>query len=484
MPKKARDQFAQWLRPAFYLGQNPISLTGAILTTSAGLTLVTFWAYEILKGGPIHPYTGIVFFLVLPGIFVLGLLLMPLGALLRRRKLRREGKLTQPYPAIDFRRPMLRRALVLVIFASALNATVLGIASYKGVEHMDSVEFCGQTCHVVMTPEFTAYKGSPHSRVPCVDCHIGSGAPWFVRAKISGVRQVFAVAFKTYSRPIGSPVHDLRPARDTCEQCHWPQKFTGDKLVVRTKFTDDEKNTPLTTVLLMKIGGRRGNGGVGIHGRHLDTMERIHYVSTDRKRQVIPRVTYLADDGRQVVYASGEVKTTPEQLNAGEHRTMDCMDCHNRPTHAFQLPERAVDEAMAASRISPELPFAKKKSVELLHATYPDRDTASRKIPASFADFYLTKYPETYQAHRALVETSGEAVSQIYLRNVFPNMKITWGTYPNNLGHEDFLGCFRCHDGKHKSADGKLISDDCDACHSVLAQEESNPKVLADLGLK
>jgi nitrate/TMAO reductase-like tetraheme cytochrome c subunit len=484
MRKIVQDQLAKWLRPAFYLGQNPISLAGAILTTSAGLTLVTFWAYEILKGGPIHPYTGIVFFLILPGIFLLGLVLMPLGALLRRRKLRREGKLAKPYPAVDLRRPVLRRALVLVIFASALNAAVMGIASYKGVEHMDSVEFCGQTCHVVMAPEFTAYQGSPHSRVPCVECHIGSGAPWFVKAKISGVRQVFAVTLKTYSRPIGSPVKNLRPARDTCEQCHWPQKFTGDKLLVRKKFTDDEKNTPLTTVLLMKIGGHSGNGGVGIHGRHLEDVERIAYISTDRRRQVIPQVTYLADDGRQIVYTSSEMKATTAQLKAGEHRSMDCMDCHNRPAHAFQLPERAVDEAMAANRISPELPFSKKKSVELLRTEYPDRESAARKITSSFADFYRTKYSDTYQTHRALVETSGEAVSQIYLRNVFPNMKITWGTYPNNLGHEDFLGCFRCHDGNHKSADGKLISDDCEACHSLLAQEESNPKVLADLGLK
>jgi hypothetical protein len=484
MPQRTRESIARWLRPAFYLGQNSISLLGAVLTSSAGLTLVTFWAYEILKGGPIHPYTGIVFFLVLPGFFLLGLLLMPLGAFLRRRKLRREGKLDQPYPAIDLRRPVLRRALVLVIFASALNATVLGIASYKSVEHMDSVEFCGQTCHVVMAPEFAAYEGSPHSRVPCVECHIGSGAPWFVRAKISGVRQVFAVAFETYSRPIPSPVEQLRPARDTCEQCHWPQKFTSDKLLVRTKFSDDEKNTPLTTVLLMKIGGRRGTGGVGIHGRHLDTVERIHYVSTDRRRQVIPRVTYLADDGHEVVYNSTEMKATREQLNAGEHRTMDCMDCHNRPTHAFQLPERAVDEAMAASRISPELPFAKKKSVELLRAEYAERDSAARKIPASFAEFYRTTYPDKYQTHRALVEASGQQVAEIYLRNIFPHMKITWGTYPNNIGHEDFLGCFRCHDGNHKSADGKLISDDCEACHTILAQEETDPKVLADLGLK
>lgn len=484
MPERKAGVIVSWVRPAFYLGQNPISLTGAVLTTSAALTLVAFWMFEILRGGPIHPYTGIVFFLILPGVFVIGLLLIPLGVFLRRRRLKKEGKLAHPYPAIDLRRPILRRALVLVVFASALNATLLGVASYKGVEHMDSVEFCGQTCHAVMEPEFAAYEGSPHSRVPCVDCHIGSGAPWFVRAKISGVRQVFAVAFKTYSRPIPSPVEQLRPARDTCEQCHWPQKFTGDKLLVRKKFTDDEANTPLTTVLLMKIGGRRGDGGVGIHGRHLDDVERIGYISTDGRRQVIPRVTYVGDDGREIVYTSAEMKVTREGLAAGEHRTMDCMDCHNRPTHAFQLPERAVDEAMAANRVSPDLPFAKKKSVELLRAEYPDRDTAARKIPASFAEFYRATYPDKYQSHRALVESSGQQVAQIYLRNVFPNMKITWGTYPNNIGHEDFLGCFRCHDGNHKSADGKLISDDCEACHTVLAQEESDPKILADLGLK
>jgi len=237
-------------------------------------------------------------------------------------------------------------------------------------------------------------------------------------------------------------------------------------------------------VLLLKIGGRRGDGGIGIHGRHLDEVERIQYVTTDRRRQVIPQVTYAGADGRQIVYASSEIKATAEQLKTAERRTMDCMDCHNRPSHAFQMPERAVDEAMATNRISPELPFAKKKSVELLRATYPDRGTAARKIPASFAEYYRTTYPQEYQTHRALVESSGQQVAEIYLRNVFPNMKITWGTYPNNIGHEDFLGCFRCHDGSHKSADGKLISDDCEACHTVLAQEESDPKVLADLGLK
>jgi NapC/NirT cytochrome c family, N-terminal region/Cytochrome c7 and related cytochrome c len=484
MPKRARDQFGQWLRPVFYLGQNPISLTGAVLTTSAAWTLLAFWVYEIIKGGPIHPYTGIVFFLILPGIFVFGLLLMPVGGLLRRRRLRRQGKLAHPYPPIDLRRPVFRRTLGFITLATFANVAILGVSSYRGVEHMDSVEFCGKTCHTVMAPEFTAYQGSPHSRVACVDCHIGSGAPWFVRAKISGVRQVFAVAFDTYSRPIPSPVKELRPARETCEQCHWPQKFTADKLVVRTKYSDDEKNTPLTTVLLLKIGGQAGRGGTGIHGRHLFQTERIHYVSTDEKRQVIPRVTYVSDEGRTLDYVSSEVKVTPEQLARGERRAMDCMDCHNRPTHAFQLPERAVDNAMAQNRIGPELPFAKKKSVELLRAEYSDRDAAARQIAAGFNEFYRTTYPAVYRDRRAVVESSAGQVADIYRRNIFPHMKIAWGTYPNNIGHEDFLGCFRCHDGSHKSADGKVIPDDCETCHAILAQEETDPKVLADLGLK
>jgi nitrate/TMAO reductase-like tetraheme cytochrome c subunit len=473
-----------WLQPAVYLGQNPITLAGAVLTTSSAITLLGFWAFEIIQGGPIHPYTGIVFFLILPGIFVLGLVLMPLGGLLRRYRLRRAGKLPHVYPTIDLKRPMLQRAFFWVIGLTFANVVIMGTASYKGIEHMDSVQFCGQTCHSVMAPEYTAYLNSPHSRVACVDCHIGAGAPWFVRAKISGVRQVFAVTLKTYDTPIPSPVRNLRPARDTCEHCHWPDRFTGDKLLVRTKYADDEQNTPSTTVLLMKIGGRTTQGLVGIHGRHLDVGSRIEYVSTDGRRQVIPRVTYTDDSGKKVDYVSDEIKTTPAELDRAERRQMDCMDCHNRPTHAFQLPERAVDEAMTAGTISKDLPFVKKQAVAALRTSYPDRTVASERIPQALVDFYRSNYPQVYQNRRAAVETAAQRVNAIYQRNVFPEMKIAWGTYPNNLGHDDFLGCFRCHDGKHKSADGKVINDDCSACHQVLAMEEKDPKVLADLGLK
>jgi hypothetical protein len=322
---------------------------------------------------------------------------------------------------------------------------------------------------------------SPHSRVGCVQCHIGPGASWFVRSKLSGARQVLAVTAGTYSRPIPSPVRELRPARETCEQCHWPRKFHGNKLVVRTKYAEDEANTPSTSVLMLRIGGEGPLGAAGIHGRHLDISERIQYLTTDDKRQVIPRVRYRDDRGRVTEYAT---EGAPSADGTGEWRAMDCMDCHNRPTHAFDLPERGVDRAIGEGRISPTLPWARKEAVRLLRADYPDRDTAARSIADGFAAFYADGHPAVYRERRKDVDAAVEAVQAIYHRNVFPEMKVGWGTYANNVGHEDFPGCFRCHDDQHKAADGRVITQDCSACHAVLAMEESDPKVLGDLGLR
>jgi nitrate/TMAO reductase-like tetraheme cytochrome c subunit len=478
----ARDRLASWSRPLAYLGRNPVTLTGAVLTTSAALTMIGFWALEMMTGRPMHPYSGIVLFLILPAIFVLGLVLMPVGALLRRRKLRAQGELPREYPQLDFRQPVLRNAALMVLAATMMNVVILGVATYKGMEHMDSPQFCGVTCHQVMAPEYTAYANSPHSRVPCVECHVGPGARGFVHAKLAGTRQLWEVTFNSYSRPIPVPVDDLRPARETCEHCHWPQKFHGDKLTVRTRFSDDEANSRLITVLMLRIGGHSDLGATGIHGRHLAEASRIRYESTDG-RQVIPRVTYVDDSGKLVEFVSAEAT----QASAGkerETREMDCIDCHNRPTHNFQLPERAVDRSLAEGRISAGLPFVRKKAVELLRADYPDQDTAGRRIVDGLGAFYQASYPAVYKDRRSQVDAAAAEVKAIYLRNIFPEMKVAWGTYANNIGHEDFPGCFRCHDDQHKSADGKAISQDCDACHSTLAMEEANPKVLADLGLK
>jgi nitrate/TMAO reductase-like tetraheme cytochrome c subunit len=473
-----------WARLLYYLSQNTLSLIGVVLTTSSAITLIGFWMYDFMLPGPPHPYVGILLFLILPGVFVFGLVLIPIGIGLRRRQLQQIGELPTVYPAIDLKMPMVRNSLFFIGFATILNVMIFGLASYKGVSYMDSKEFCGLSCHTVMAPEYNAYENSPHSRVECVQCHIGPGAGWFIRAKLSGLRQVFAVTFHTYSRPIPSPVKYLRPARDTCEQCHWPQRFSGDKFILKTNYKDDEKNTPMTTALVMKIGGRASSGSVGIHGRHLDDDSRIQYISTDERRQVIPVVYYTDAKGKTVEYVSTDIKVSKQELEKGEQRTMDCIDCHNRPTHAFELPANAVDLRMSRGLISPELPYIQKKSVELLKADYPDRDIAQKQIVEGIENYYRTSYPGVYTSKRALIEQSAENVAKIYLRNIFPDMKMTWGVHPNNLGHNDFPGCFRCHDGSHTSADGRTISNDCTACHNLVAVQEENPKLLADLGLQ
>jgi NapC/NirT cytochrome c family, N-terminal region len=457
-----------------------------VLTTASAVTLIAYWTFEILLGGGAHeyPYSGILFFLALPSLFVLGLILVFIGALWRRHVLVRRGELPTVYPRIDLADPLLRRAAVLVTVATFVNVLIFTTAAYQGTRYMDSVRFCGLTCHTVMQPEYTAYLDSPHSRIACADCHIGPGASWFVRSKVSGVRQVFAVTFHTYSRPIPSPVEHLRPARATCEECHWPQRFEGSPLFVVTHYASDKDNTSSSTVLVMKIGGHDGQGMVGIHGHHLDPGVKITYIATDQKRQVIPQVTYTDPSGKTVVFNSTDAKATPDQLSAGEHRTMDCMDCHNRPSHTFQLPDRALDEAISRQQISADLPFIKKQALAALQVNYPDRDTASQQIAQTLGDFYKTNYPQVAASEGAKIESSIQTVQAIYARNIFPKMNVTWGTYPNNLGHTDWPGCFRCHDGSHVSADGQTIPNDCATCHDMLAVDEHNPKILGELGMK
>ncbi len=471
-----RELLGRLLSPLAVVVRDKVALAGVVITTSAAFTLIGFWAVELLSGHPTHPYAGIVLFMILPGIFVGGLLLIPAGLLLRRWRERRGA----PVAPLGLDKELLKNAAMLVGALTAVNVVLLGVATYKGVEYMDSTTFCGLACHQVMSPEYTAYVNSPHSRVACTQCHIGPGASWFVKSKLSGARQVVAVTLGTFSRPIPSPVHELRPARETCEQCHWPQKFHGDRLQVRTKFADDESNTASHSILLMRIGGTQAGGQVGIHGRHFDAKSRVRYQTTDDRRQVIPRVIYVGDDGKEVEYA---IDGAPP-ATAGEWREMDCVDCHNRPTHAFDMPESGLNRAMQAGRIPADLPFVKREAAAAIQADYADRDVAAREIVARITSFYEKNYPEVAKARAADVRKAAEAARDVWLRNVFPDMKLVWGSHPNNIGHEDFPGCFRCHDDQHKAKDGRTISQDCTTCHGVLAMEEPDPPMLADLGLK
>ena len=458
---------------------NWVGLFGLLVATCGLFAALCLIAIDFFHGFR-QPYMGILVYLIVPSFVWMGLIFMGVGVWLELRRRKKPAEAEARVEASGARRT---RQLATALAAVFLFLMLSALGSYRAFEVTESPQFCGALCHTVMKPEYTAYKISPHSRVRCTECHIGPGASWFVRSKLSGTRQLFAVAFHTYSRPIPSPVKYLRPARETCEQCHWPQRFTGDKFLVKEKFQDDEKNTKLTTVLVLKIGGVTWQGRVGIHGRHLETASRIHYISIDPERMIIPVVNYVTDTGKTITFVSSEIKTTPEQLAKGEHREMDCVDCHNRPTHTFEMPESAVDKQMATGQISPELPFVKKKAVELLKANYPDREAARQSIIQGLDDFYRTGYPQVYATRGALVQQSAEEIAAIYSRNIFPSMRLDWGTHPNNIGHMESPGCFRCHDGSHTSADGQTIPNDCSTCHSLLAMEEPNPKVLAELGM-
>jgi len=478
VPSKLRESLAYLIRPTFYLSQNLISRTGVVLATTSGITLVIALA-SLMVGFQPNPYAGILVFMILPAIFALGLVLIPIGIWRDYRRKGRAGDLPAIYPKVDFARGGVRRTVMFVAIMTAINVPIFAIAAYSSTEFMESTQFCGQTCHSVMDPEYTAYQRSPHARVACVECHIGAGASWFVRSKLSGSYQVVAVTFNLYPRPIPTPIHNLRPARETCEQCHWPERFSGDKLVIRTKYADDEKNSPTKDVLLVHIGGRNPDRRlVGIHGRHLGF---VSYLATDTKRQEIPWVSYRNEDGTVTEYASTETPPKADLVAHGERRTMDCMDCHNRPTHTYDIPENAVNREMAAGRISPALPFIHKLAIDLLKRNYPSRLAAQTELPEALREYYRKNYFAVYNSQRAEIEEAAKGILYIYQGNVFPEMNITWGTYPNNLGHNDFPGCFRCHDGNHKAKGGGEITQDCNACHSLLAMDEPDPKILHEL---
>lgn len=470
------------IAPLIYLSNNWISLIGVIVVTTA----TVFWLFLLpfsLRGEITHPYIGILIFLALPAVFFLGLVLIPLGILYRRRRDRARGQTPSTFPEINWQNLDFRRLLLFIAVTTFLNIVIASQLAYGAVTYMDSTAFCGLTCHRVMSPEYTSHENSSHARVDCASCHIGAGASWFVRSKLSGTSQVFYTLSGTYPRPIPAPVQNLRPARETCEQCHWPQRFTGDKVMVHTSYAEDEQNSATTTVLLMKVGGRAWNGTIGIHGAHLAENTSISYVATGGQRQTIPQVTYTDASGKTTVYNSSDDKPTPEALAKGEHRTMDCVDCHNRPTHNFQLPARALDDAMSSGNISPALPFIKKQALAALQKVYPDRDTGGHQIDQTLQTFYQARYPQLYAQRRKEILDAIQAVQNIYARNIFPEMKITWGTYLNNLGHMDSPGCFRCHDGNHSSAGGQTIPNDCATCHELKAVDEKNPAILTDLGI-
>jgi nitrate/TMAO reductase-like tetraheme cytochrome c subunit len=386
----------------------------------------------------------------------------------------REGVAAEPDRGVAF-----RRLAAFLVITTLLNVLIGAQLTYRAVEYMETRSFCGQSCHV-MKPEFTASQNSSHSRLGCVECHVAPGATGWVESKMAGTRQLFEVMFNSYPRPIPSAIesHRLVPANATCENCHWPDKFTGSKLRVIPNFAEDEANTATRTVLMMKVGGA-GNGG--IHGAHFGAGISLRFAAADAKRQTLPWVEYN-DRGRGISRTYVAQGATAAEINKLPKYEIQCVDCHNRPTHTFETPERAVQQAMAAGEISQALPFIRKKGVEVLKAGYTSESDAATRIPQTIRDYYQTSHTEIASTRPAEIKKAADTLLAIYNRNVFPDLKVTWGTYANNLGHTDYPGCFRCHDDSHSSSDQKTIGQDCASCHEMLAVDEASPEILKTLG--
>ncbi len=452
------------------LWNNLLTMGGIFLAIVGGLGLLTFGLFSSVSPTA-NPYVDIVGFLVLPGVLILGLVIIPFGILFKSWRLHRrnpEFKLAFRFPRIDLNDPRQRRAAKIVLGGTFILLPLVGVSSYHGYHFTDSARFCSESCHEVMEPQAVTYAQSGHARVPCAECHIGSGANWFVKAKLSGTRQVLAVLQNSYSRPIPSAIKHLRPARETCEQCHWPEKFFGAQLADLTRFASDESNTRHGIQMLLKTGGGSHSAShiAGIH-KHIALAGRIEYIAADDKLQEIPWVKMTHYDGHEVVYRSdGQPHSGPKPV--GQSRRMDCMDCHNRPAHNFLSPATAVDIALREGTVDVNLPFIKRESVAALVRSYPDAESAAAGIATAIASFYRANYPDVWRTRQASIRPAIEAVKRIYHTSFFSHMNVDWRTYPDNIGHKISPGCFRCHDGRHVDENGDAISHACSTCHTFL----------------
>jgi NapC/NirT cytochrome c family, N-terminal region len=453
------------------LVRHPLAIAGALITTASAVAFIALLIGMFL-GLFENPYGGIVVFVLFPALFVIGLALMPLGMWLQRRKLLQHPELFD-WPVLDFRQISVRRTALVIVVLTCINAAIVLVASYGALHAMESPKFCGQACHAPMHPQFTAWQQASHSRVACVACHIGEGPRGFMRAKLSGVRQLVNVAGNSYPRPIPAGAHMAAGAQAArCQGCHESKGGSRtDQIRVIREYADDEANTETMTVLQMHLAPSSSSPRA-IHW-HADPAVRVEYVATDPERQTIPFVKVTRADGSVKEYRAADA--TDSQITAGSSRTMDCVDCHNVVGHPMaSTPEKAVDQAIAAGRVSRALPFARREGVRLLKASYPTQDEAERAIDRELRQAFSSRHG----VDQAAVGNAVSAFQELYRSNVFPAMKVGWGQYPDNKGHVTSNGCFRCHDDSHKAKDGSTISADCEYCHRQIEQPAGRDEAL------
>ena len=452
--------------------KNWLTIIGSIIAgINFALVILLFIISTIFNKG--NTNLGLFIYIILPGFLIFGLLLIPIGMFLERKRLRKN--LVQEVarlPRIDLNDPRHRNAFIIFTITTIIILFLSTLGSFKAYHITESVEFCGTLCHQVMEPEHTAYQNSPHANVSCVECHVGSGASWYVKSKLSGLHQVYAVLTKTYPQPIETPLHDLRPARETCEKCHWPQKFYTRTLWTNKYFLTDSLNTEWDIMLQMKTGPEYSGLGLieGIHW-HINPAVNIEYISENDKRENITYVKYTnKSNGEVTVYRNDNNPVSDSLISVSTTRTMDCIDCHNRPSHNYNSPPVYFDKAMLTGAISKKIPFFKKVSMGILRETFNGTDTALLKISDSITGYYKSEYNDFYKNNTDLINSSVASIQKAFSQNTFPKMKVAYDLYPEHIGHLESDGCFRCHNDAFKAENGRIITRDCNLCHTIVGQ--------------
>lgn len=459
---------ASTLRPLF----NWVSIFGSVLLTF-GLSATFFYGFLSLFPGDAFSYGGLTM-LPLLAAAVLGAGMVVLGVVLEQRRRRGERGASISEYSLHLN-PRTQNQIVVAFISSAvvvwLGTFLIGSISLRTLDYAESNEFCGSQCHQIMNPEATAYRNSPHSRVECVECHVGDGSESFIRAKLNGMRQILAAATGSFSRPIPTPIHNLRPSREICESCHSPDQWIDFKLLSRTYFRGDEANTRRSIRMMMMIGGEHGDllGGAGIH-YHMLSAQKVEFIATDPGRQDIRWVRITRDDDSVTTYEHAEKPLGAEERESLAVRTMECLDCHNRPSHLFEAPTDAVNRLLNAGRLPRTLPFIKRESVRALAGEYATTQEALAGISASLRGFYSENFPEVVEHRGEELNASIYTLSVQYQNTIFPEMKADWSAHPNNIGHRNSPGCFRCHNYEMESDDGDTIFRNCNTCHVILAQ--------------
>ncbi|MBS1705136.1 MAG: NapC/NirT family cytochrome c [Armatimonadetes bacterium] len=444
---------------------NPITLFGMTWALVMFILTLVLIAMDLF-GGFSNNYSGIITYLILPSLMFFGVFIGIIG-LIRARKKQKKGEIPEELPIIDLNKPKHRATVTSVAVGGLVLMALSGFGSYKGYEYTETVQFCGTTCHSLMEPEYTAYQASPHARVTCAGCHIGSGVDYYVKSKLSGSYQVYSTIFNKYERPIKTPIANLRPAKETCEQCHWPKKFFAEKLLTHNYYLSDEQNSEVSLSMLIKIGGGDGNEAQGIHA-HMYLNSTMTYIASDYERQNIPYVEMKDKSGKVTIYRDPEAKFTDADIAKGERRTVDCIDCHNRPTHIFNPPDRSVNKALSSGAIDKTIPEIKSKAVEVLNASYKTPVEATDKIATELKKYYQETYADFMKEGAGKLDAAIKAVQGIYRQNFFPIMKTDWRSHYDNLDHMHNNGCFRCHNDRLKTDTGKVISKNCNTCHKFV----------------